>query len=354
MRKLTLLTFALSATSIISYGQETETSSPLEITGSADAYFKYDFAERENIATYFANDHNSISLGMISLGLKKSTGKASFVGELSFGPRGQYLTIPTGDANDGSNSFHVQNLYASYAFTDKFSMTAGYMGTFIGYEVISPAANFHYSTSYLFGAGPFQNAGVKATYVFSDKVSLMAGLFNDWNTYQDLNGVSHFGAQLGLTPVEGFSAYLNFLTGASVADGSAPNGIDAYSSGIIVDLVASYEFSEKFALGLNAADYSFKDDGGYTGVALYPKYRVTENVAVGLRGEYFKNKDFGGLEGDAVTSFTLSANLKHAGFTLIPELRLDNSKEDTFGFLKSNGTPTKSATQFSLAFVYSF
>jgi hypothetical protein len=45
----------------------------------------------------------------------------------------------------------------------------------IGYEVISPVANFHYSTSYLFTNGPFQNAGVKANYAISDKVGIMVG-----------------------------------------------------------------------------------------------------------------------------------------------------------------------------------
>jgi len=233
MRKF-LFTLAIVIAWSYTIGQETSNgSSPLEITGYADAYWKYDFAKQENIVTYFANDHNSISLGMLALGLKKSTGKATFVGEVSFGPRGQYLTIPTGDNNDATNSFHIQNLYASYDFTDQFNMTAGYMGTFVGYEVISPVPNFHYFTSYLFGAGPFQNAGIKATYAFSDKVSLMAGLFNDWNVYQDLNGVSHFGAQLALAPVEGLSAYVNFLTGTSAG------GKEDYSSGTLVDLVAS-------------------------------------------------------------------------------------------------------------------
>jgi hypothetical protein len=34
-----------------------------------------------------------------------------------------------------------QNLYATYAAaTEKLSSTAGFMGTFIGYEVISPVA----------------------------------------------------------------------------------------------------------------------------------------------------------------------------------------------------------------------
>ncbi|WP_149913669.1 outer membrane beta-barrel protein [Sphingobacterium cavernae] len=346
MRKKSLL-LSLFMMGAFAYAQEN--TSGIEISGSADAYYKYDFAKGENIGTYFANDHNSISFGMISLGLKKSTGKASFVGELSFGPRGQYQSLLNGDGESAneSNTFHIQNLYMDYAFTEKFSMTAGFMGTFIGYEVISPAANFHYSTSYLFGAGPFQNAGIKGTYAFSDKVSLMAGLFNDWNEYKDLNGVSHFGAQLSLAPVDGLSVYANFLTGSSAG------GKDEYSSGTIYDLVASYDFTEKFSLGLNAADYSFKTDGGYQGVALYPKYSITENVQIGARGEYFKFKDVGAVDGASVTSLTLSGKLTHGGLSLIPEFRFDS--DDSKPFLKSDfTTATKSASQVSLALVYAF
>ena len=75
-----------------SYAQETAT--PLQISGSVDTYFKYDFAKAPNIKTSFATEQNSISLGMIDLALKKTTGKASFVGELSFGPRGQPRLLP--------------------------------------------------------------------------------------------------------------------------------------------------------------------------------------------------------------------------------------------------------------------
>jgi hypothetical protein len=345
MRKKSLL-LSLFMMGAFAYAQEN--TSGIEISGSADAYYKYDFAKGENIGTYFANDHNSISLGMISLGLKKSTGKASFVGELSFGPRGQGQTLYVGDDIDDS-SFHIQNLYMDYAFTDKFSMTAGFMGTFIGYEVISPAANFHYSTSNLFGAGPFQNAGIKGTYAFSDKVSLMAGLFNDWNVYKDLNGVSHFGAQLSLAPVEGLSVYANFLTGSS---SKSPLAASA-GSGTIYDLVASYDFSEKFSLGLNAADYTLKADGGYQGVALYPKYNITEYAQIGARGEYFKTKDVGAVKGESITSLTLSGKLTHGGLSLIPEFRFDSN--DSKPFYKSDfTTATKSASQVSLALVYAF
>jgi hypothetical protein len=345
MKRL-LLTFLTLSVVFLSFSQENEA---LQISGYADAYWKYDFSKQENIKTYFANDHNSISLGMIGLGLKKAVGKASFVGELAFGPRGQYLSIANGDDREpnAGNSFHIQNLYASYNFTDQLSMTAGFMGTFVGYEVISPAGNFHYSTSYLFGAGPFQNAGIKANYQFSPKVSAMVGIFNDWNVYRDLNGVSHFGAQITLNPVEGLTAYLNFLTGSS------EGGENNYSSGTLFDLVASYSISEHVDLALNAADYTFKSEGGYQGIAIYPKYNINENIAVGLRGEYFRTKDVQEIEGSEVISFTLSGQFKHKGLAVIPEIRLDN--DNIAAFLESDGlTTTKKAAQASIAFVYAF
>ena len=350
---------AVMAVAGINYAQaQDSTSTPLSISGSVDAYYKYDLSKTANINTSFASDQNSVSLGMVDVALKKSTGKTSFVGEVSFGPRGQYQSLP--NSPDG-NSFHIQNLYATYAFNEQFSMTAGYMGTFVGYEVISPVGNFNYSTSYLFTNGPFQNAGIKANYAISSKIGLMAGLFNNsWNSYQASPsfGVSTFGAQLSVSPVEGWNAYLNLLTG--------------YTSGTIVDLTTSYQVTEKFKLGLNAADWSTglgADDAGYYGAALYPSVAITSGVSLGLRGEYFKAKknssflqydddsgDYIGSIGpdadESVTALTVSGNLKSGGLTFIPEFRIDNAS--TKQFFKENGSLTKSASQFSFAVVYAF
>ena len=312
---------------------------PLIFSGSVDTYYKYDFSGHANIPTSFASDQNSVSIGMIDLGLKKKVGKAAFVGELAFGPRGQYQSIPNGDGTTGNagNSFHIQNLYVSYDVTDKLNFTAGYMATFIGYEVISPTGNFNYSTSYLFTSGPFQNAGFKATYAFSDKVSLMAGIFNDnWNTYTAQHDVSTFGAQLFLAPVKGWTAYLNVASGPT--------------SGTIFDLTTAYQITDAFKLGLNAADFTTAHFGnGYEGVALYPQLAVSKIVTLGVRGEYFKVK-----KGDNVTGLTLTSNIKAGALTIIPEVRLDNSNVDTFGFTKGDGTPTKQAGQFVIAAVYAF
>jgi len=337
MKKVIYILTLLLTNSIAFAQDDAPESTPLEISGSADLYYKYDFSKTGNIPTSFATDHNSVSLGMLDIALKKTIKNVSFVGEISFGPRGQYQSLPNGDGVD-ANSFHIQNLYATYAVSDKFSLTAGYMGTFIGYEVISPVANFHYSTSYLFTSGPFQNAGIKANYAITEKFGAMVGLFNDsWNTYKadPQKGLNAVGGQLSFV-ADKASAYLNFM------DGSV--------SGTIVDLTATFELTEKFKLGLNAADFSNEGDVGYSGAALYPSYAISDAFALGLRGEYFKYKE--GSGDTNVTALTLSGNYKINGLTIIPEFRLDSNSEEVF--VDSNLAPTKSASQFLIALVYGF
>jgi hypothetical protein len=345
MKSKLLLLLSFSAVTYVARAQDTKPADPpLTVTGSVDTYYKYDFSGHNNIPTSFASDQNSFSIGMVDLALKKKVNKASFVGEISFGPRGEAQSLP----NQGTNgqSFHVQNLYVGYDLTDKLNVTAGYMSTFVGYEVIAPAGNFNYSTSYLFTNGPFQNAGVKFTYAFSSKVSLMAGLFNDfWNVYYSGGKINTFGAQLMVAPVEGWTAYVNLLTGPA--------------SGTEVDLTTSYQITESFKLGLNAADFSAPtpSNGGFTGVALYPQLAVSSAVTLGLRGEYFKTKSgdyatFGPAPGSSVTGLTLTANIKGGPLTFIPEVRLDNGSQNMFT-TKANA-PTKQASQFSLAAVYAF
>jgi hypothetical protein len=349
MKKKFLLAGAFVLAAFVARAQDTtKTADPgLTFFGSVDTYYKLDLQNRKvsNIGTSFASDPNSASIGMIDLGVKKKYQRALFVGELSFGPRGQAQSIP--NSADG-NSFHIQNLYVGYDLTDKFNVTAGYMSTFVGYEVISPVGNFNYSTSYLFTNGPFQNAGLKFTYAFSDKVSLMAGIFNDsWNVYQSVhNEVSTVGGQLMISPVKGWTAYLNVLSGKY--------------SGTELDLTTAYQITDAFKLGLNAANFSAPNDGGgFSGVALYPQLAVSKAVTLGLRGEYFKNKTKTGVAlsninaGDNVKAFTFTANVKAGGLTFIPEIRLDNASKAS-NFIKSNGAATKTASQFVLAAVYAF
>ena len=353
MKKLTLLVLSLLFCAVMVKAQDEEDEG-LQISGSVDTYWKYDFSGYKdengigNIPTSFADNQNSISIGMIDVALSQTVGKASFVGEFSFGPR-SFKSIPLFDIDgDGASDAFVgiQNLYASYAFSDVVSVTAGYMGTFVGYEVISPAGNFNYSTSYLFTNGPFQNSGIKADFAISDRFAFMVGLFNDWNVYQDFNGVSDCGAQLYFMPVDGWDIYVNFLTGDP--------------SGTIIDLTTGWQITDGFYLGLNAADYTATNDaGGYSGVALYPQVAITDGFELGLRYEYFQFKEFTDedlnfISSQSVNAFTLTANLKSGPLTVIPEFRLDGASDEFF-FGNSAGTElSKSASQFLIGAVYAF
>lgn len=347
MKTFLLTLSVISIAAVNAFAQNKPTDPPLSISGSVDTYYKYDFSGHNNIPTSFATDQNSVSIGMVDVGLKKKVNKALFAGELSFGPRGEGQSIPNAGTN--GQSFHIQNLYMGYDLTDKLNVTAGYMATFVGYEVIAPTGNFNYSTSYLFTNGPFQNAGIKFNYAFSDKISLMAGVFNDdWNVYTSVKRVNSFGTQLMIAPVKGWTAYLNLITGPL--------------RGTEFDLTTAYQITDILKLGLNAADFSAANSltGGFSGAALYPQLMVSKTVTLGLRGEYFKNKTgtygatnvAGPTPGQSVTAFTLTANIKGGPLTFIPEIRLDNGSKEVF--TNSNNALTRSASHFLLAAVYTF
>ncbi len=329
---------------------EKEEEEKLEVFGSVDTYWKYDFSGytnsdgTSNIGTSFADNQNSLSIGMLDIGLSKKVGRTSFMGEFSFGPR-SFKSIPTFqlDSTDDIN-INIQNLLITYELSNKLSVTAGYMGTFVGYEVISPTGNFNYSTSYLFSFGPFQNAGLRFDYELSDNFGLMVGVFNDWNVYQDFNGVSDFGAQVYWSPVEGYDIYLNFLSGDP--------------SGTIVDLTTGLQLTKKFYLGINAADYSSKDDSGYYGVALYPQLSLGDSFSIGIRSEYFSTKevkDEAGLtvtKGESVFSNTITGNYYVGPLTISTELRMDGASNDFF--YDNDSAQTSSASQFLLAAIFAF
>ncbi len=354
----TLLAFLLAFGGTVRAQEAEEAEEGLKISGSVDAYYKYDLSGNANIPTSFGSDQNSISIGMVNLMLEKSSGKASFVGEISFGPRGLASVGPAPGSElnvEGQGSFFIkdyapviQNLYMSYALTEKLSVTAGYMGTFVGYEIISPTGNFNYSTSYLFTNGPFQNAGLKFEYAFNDKVGIMAGVFNPWNVYaaDPTVGPSSLGGQLSLSPVDGWNAYINFVTGAG--------------SGTEIDLTTTFEIGDNLLLGLNAASYSATTLGAdsaaaFSGAALYFNYGLGDKAAIGLRAEHFVCRNGFGAINDfdgGVTGLTLSGNLVEGDLTFIPEFRIDLANTDAF--LDANGNASSSAMQFLLAAVYSF
>ncbi len=222
-------------------------------------------------------------------------------------------------------------------------LTLGNFNTFLGYEVISPVANFNYSTSYLFSYGPFSHTGIKADFAISEDFSLMVGMMNRTDiTELNLDGKYAYGAQLGYS-----GQFLNLLI---------DNG--AYE----IDYTGGFDLSDTFFLGLNAAYFDNSDaDVSFAGVAVYPQLATSENFKIGLRGEYFTETNLGAIgasdaDGDAnVFAITLTGSATIGDLMIKPELRLDSASDESEKFFsKGDLTPQKSLSSFVLAAIYSF
>ncbi len=344
VKNLFLLAVALASTMI--YAQEEE-DKKFSISGSVDAYYRTNLNGDNDFDTSsgapnaapgssFAN-LPGFALGMANVIAAYEGEDVGFVADLVFGPRGTDAIFASPLYSATGNI--VNQLYVYWNVSESVKFTFGNFNTFLGYEVISPVANFNYSTSYLFSYGPFSHTGLKVDFALSDDFSLMLAAMNPTDlTELNPTGKYAFGAQLGYS-----GQYLNFLTD----DGAFE-----------VDFTGGFDLSDEFFLGINAAIYD-NDDIGFAGVALYPQYATSENFTLGLRGEYFtETGDYGaigtGVEDSSVFAVTLTGSATIGDLIIKPEFRLDSASDDSFNFLDSDLAPQKSLSSFVLAAVYSF
>ena len=360
--------------------EEKEKSGEFSLSGSVDAYFRANLNAKNSGKEYQAPGTSfgnlpGFSLGMINFVGSYQAEKGGFVADLVFGPRGEDAVFASPYYNSSRGSSQIINqLYVYWNVNDALTLTLGNFNTFLGYEVISPSANFNYSTSYMFSYGPFSHTGLKADLSISDDFSVMASVMNPTD-FTEFNPVGTYtaGLQFGLFG----STYINFLYGDQ--DGKLDEkeaAADDSSSGSTfqADITTGVDVTDAFFLGFNATYnttsagevYSGTDvvdadgDGaGFYGAAAYLQLKTSETFAIGTRVEYFKVYN-SGLEvialdpdGDgSVLDVTLSANARVGNLTIIPELRFDASSEDSF--LDRDLEPNGSLASFLLAAVYTF
>lgn len=332
---------------------EDQTKEPvLTISGSVDAYYKYDFAKSTaNSFTSFTQTHNAFSLGMASVKFEHKGEKVSAVADLGFGPRAKDFSY----TDDGITQA-IKQLYVSYSPTDWLKFTLGTWTTHVGYELLDPQLNRNYSMSYMFTNGPFSHTGLKAE-VSKGKSSFMLGIANatDYRippTYQ-INK-KFLLAQYSYAVTDDIKVYLNYVNGQN-PDTTKVNQFDA---------VVTAKISDKFNLGYNGTINSNRfwdgakniESQSWWGSALYLNFDPKSWFGLTLRGEYFGDKNnlklpVSGSESN-VFATTLSANFKTGGFIFIPEFRLDNSNKEIF--IDAKGVANKAAANFLIAAIYSF
>jgi len=330
---LAIFTIALIPTTLRAQEEDSTPEATFNFSGTVDTYFRASFTE-DPVApgTSFAN-LNGFALGMANFIVSYEGEKSGFVADVVFGPRGSDAVF----GSVGNSSELVNQLYAYYNIADGVTVTMGNFNTFLGYEVISPAANFNYSTSYMFSYGPFSHTGLKFDFELAEDISLMLGVFNQTDeTEANYSRYTAFGAQLGL-----YGQYINFLGGKDYAQ---------------IDYTGGFDLGDSFFLGINATSATLSGDTGFAGMALYPQLTASDSFAIGLRGEFFSETDgFGALvsEGDADNfSLTLTGSYTSGNFMFKPELRIDSASSEIFAI-----SPTKtsdSLASFVMAMIYSF
>ena len=338
--KTTLLSLSLFA-STLTFAQEDEATTEVAVeetteeptfslSGSIDTYYR---SSEYAPGTSFGN-LPGFALGMANVIVSYEGEKSGFVADFVFGPRGTDAVF-----NSTGSSNIVNQLYAYYNLSDSFTLTLGNFNTFLGYEVISPVANFNYTTSYMFSYGPFSHTGIKADIAVNDDVSIMLGVLNstDMTESQPLGEDYMIGAQLGL-----YGQYINYLGGGSA-------GVSQ------IDFTGGFNITDSFYLGLNATSYSDDNDVEFSGIALYPQYSFSDSFALGARYEAFSEDGLGAIgsvsgEGDN-TSFTITGSYTSGNMIIKPEIRLDTASGQ---FYSNADGATDSLSTFIVAAIYSF
>ena len=338
--KTTLLSLSLFA-STLAFAQEDEATTEVAVeetteeptfslSGSIDTYYR---SSEYAPGTSFGN-LPGFALGMANVIVSYEGEKSGFVADFVFGPRGTDAVF-----NSTGSSNIVNQLYAYYNVSDSFTLTLGNFNTFLGYEVISPVANFNYTTSYMFSYGPFSHTGIKADIAVNDDVSIMLGVLNstDMTESQPLGEDYLIGAQLGL-----YGQYINYLGGGSA-------GVSQ------IDFTGGFNITDSFYLGLNATSYSDDNEVEFSGIALYPQYSFSDSFALGARYEAFSEDGLGAIgsvsgEGDN-TSFTITGSYTSGNMIIKPEIRLDTASGQ---FYSNADGATDSLSTFIVAAIYSF
>ena len=315
--------------------------------------------------------HAGFGLAWVGLDASVDPDPVGAVMQLRFGPAVPNLTL--GDSAIPGGIGFVQNGYVSWRPSGKdgkLTLIAGKFDTVYGAEVAQSQLNFNYTRSALYNAQPFFHTGLRADIQMSVQFALKLLAVNGWNNTIDNNSGKSLGAQLSVTPAEGYVFSLGYMGGPEESDyvaapPPAPGGV---SPGIVrnvgndsrmrhlVDIIGDMKLTPDFRAVVNGTyvtqtvvDPANKSDKSVSwfGAELLARYAFSEMWAAAVRGEYIKDKD--GLvtapntKGLSLLTGTLTLEAApHKNLVIRLDNRLDLADAEVFSTLHAT-----SKTQFT-------
>ncbi len=358
-----LRNFFLAATASLVFfnAHSQDTTKAVALSGSVDAYYRYNFAGQTNNYTSFTNSQSSFELGMASLRADATalSGKVTAVADLGFGRRAEEFSYNDGPGT-GKNGFAslsvIKQAYITYAASEKVKFTAGKFATHVGYELLDAPLNRNYSMSYMFTNGPFFHTGLKADFI-AGPVGLMIGLSNYTDQTTSTTDTKNLIAQVsGGSNNKKIKVYLNYSGFAGADSGGNPAGLKSlHQFDVVITAIITAKFNVAYngtVQSRNQVKGSTASDGSWVGNALYLNFDPTENWGLTLRSEFISDNKKVYYSTKNIFANTLSLNAKAGPLTIVPELRVENAQSELY--FKNNGTTTKSTVSGLVAVIYKF
>ena len=252
----------------LTFGQEEAT---FNVSGSVDAYFRANL-NADNTGdpstilgtgdySIFNND-SGFSAGLANVTFSYGGETVGFVADFAYGPR----------MDDWNDEGVVNEAYMYWNASDKVMLMMGRFNSWMGYERLSAANNFHYSMSHMFSYSARNFNGLVAQFDLGTDLRGGIGVMNQVN---DLDGnTGKFSVAAGLTYKEKTS-----LSFASSDEQS------------FIDFKTAFDVSDNFNVKLNAHIADFGDDGfalgeSFTSISAYPQIKSSDKMSWGMRLEY--------------------------------------------------------------------
>ena len=238
---------------------------------------------------------NSFTLNYAKVGLGLTADPVSFRLDLGYGHTGALINGASLSESAGGammpsaasaalygNAFIVQQAFASLAL-GKLTIDMGKFVTTAGAEVIEANKNWLYSRSLLFFAIPLLHTGARLNLKLHDMVTLQASIVNGVNNDPDNNAGKTFGVSAAITPMPTTSIVATGYFGKR-----GPLGTEGPTA-TFLDLVATQNFSDKFALNFNFDYVRLTENNWMAGGSLMGRFVASDTLVVAGRGEVVKD-----------------------------------------------------------------
>lgn len=320
----------------------------VEVNGWLDGSWLYRFPSADNGSLAGANagsggytdpfhpDANSFSLDQLWLSMSRPTSaenRAGFQFDVVMGKTAQLLNfIGTGSGDPAGSflQFYLQQAYIEYLAPigpNGIKIQAGKMETWIGSEVVEAPNNFNITRGLVWDLfQPITNAGIRADMDLGHGFDAGLGFVNGTRagTSTDLTNDKALVAKLAYNADTWGIQLAGTYGDASDAAGTV---VPARHKETIIDLILSWNPSDKFSSYINADWLSSQQGSGQRGVGIAAagRYAITDRAGIALRAEWI---DLTQVGAPTLRTYTLTGTVDYKltdHLTVKAETRFDNA-----------------------------